>query len=156
MDILRSSASPPSTPQRRQRRANIATFINHCRVTDTSYHMKIDYLFNKQRLEREDEIRRLQGRNWVQKGGLVYVGDVHRSVAWSPPCGSTWHNYMFYKMTFQERAYYLYFYGAVRPLLLISTAEFREQCNAGATATLARYTKREKKKQQELAKQASG
>ncbi|KAN0086798.1 hypothetical protein V8E54_000486 [Elaphomyces granulatus] len=80
-DFLRSSAEPPSPTARARFRVNLEKFLSTVKAKDILQESLTDYIWNSSIAKGKADRRKSRRGTQVQKGGVVYAGDVERDIS---------------------------------------------------------------------------
>ena len=144
LDLLRSSATPPDTPTRRQNRENVKKFTQHILTTDLLHDRLISYAWESYIAQKSQGSRNQRSREAVQKGGVVYACDVDREIA----------NLGLNPQVFEQdepepidrKVTRLIFFTIVGPQLVLRTKEQAKEYDKEATNRLRKFEARVKRR----------
>lgn len=121
-NMMRSSISPPDTPTRQQNRSNIKKFMETVLAKDIVHKQLTSYMWDSKVAQAQAERRKKAARTQVQKGGIVYAGDINRDISNIDELCAKWET----DLPTDEKVYLLVLRTTVLPQLLLQTKERRQ------------------------------
>lgn len=79
-DFLRSSEEPPDSPTRARNRANLRKFLDTIKAKSILHEQLTKYMWDSQIAQSKQDKRKSRRQTQIQKGGVVYAGDVSRGL----------------------------------------------------------------------------
>lgn len=148
-DMLRSSVEPPDTPTRQQNRDNVKKFTEHILATDIVQKQLTNYMWDSRVAQVQAERRKKAARTQIQKGGVVYSGDVDRTISGLDELSSAWEA----DLPQDTKIYLLSLRRSVLPQLILRTKKSRQEMDTAATNLQRRATRAKRKRANTEAKQ---
>ena len=136
--MLRSSVEPPDTPTRAQNRENVETFMQTVLARNVVHNQLTNYMWDSQLAQTQQERRKRRTKAQIQKGGIVYAGDVDRDISTLEELGAKWEA----DLHPDQKVYMLIIRAYVLPQLLLVTRERKEDADRTALNTTRRATNR--------------
>jgi hypothetical protein len=140
--MMRSSVSPPDTPTRQQNRSNIKKFMETVLAKDILHKQLTSYMWDSKVAQVQAERRKKAARTQIQKGGIVYAGDVNRDISNIDELCAKWET----NLPTDEKVYLLVLRTTVLPQLLLRTKERRQVADRIAVNCIRRAARANKKR----------
>lgn len=144
-DMFRSSVEPPDTPTRVRNRTNVETFMRTVLAKDIMHKQLTNYMWDSRVAQVQQERRKRASRAQIQKGGVVYAGDVDRNISNIEELGAKWEA----DLPEDQKIYLLVLRTTVLPQLLVRTKKRKEAADRAATNCQRRATRANKKRKRD-------
>ena len=146
--LLRSSASPPDIPTRKQNRQNVKKFTKYVLSTNLVNNRLTSYAIDALVAQRNQKSRNSRRGQHVQKGGVVYAQDINREVANMAYNKNVYHQ----EFTTDQKVTRLIMYSMVIPQFMRIVSSQKKLYKQDTNNRVQKFKMREKRK---LAKKES-
>jgi hypothetical protein len=109
-------------------------------------------MWNSQLAQAQQERRKRRNKSQIQKGGLVYAGDVNRDISNLDEIGARWEA----DLHPDQKVHMLIIRTYVLPQLLLKTKERKQVANRDATNTTRRVNRKRKRAEVEEGTEEDG